>query len=54
MRRIAAIVIPRLACEIEYRDWTRDTLVRQSSFKGLREDKDANTVVREGPDQPEQ
>jgi bifunctional non-homologous end joining protein LigD len=30
---------PRLVCAVEYRDWTHDGLIRQSSFKGLREDK---------------
>ena len=28
-------VEPRLVCEVEYRDWTRDGLIRNSSFKGL-------------------
>jgi bifunctional non-homologous end joining protein LigD len=32
---------PRLVCEIEYRGWTRDGLLRAPSFKGLREDKAA-------------
>ncbi len=38
---------PRLVCNVEYRDWTTEGLIRQSSFKGLREDKPAEEVVLE-------
>jgi bifunctional non-homologous end joining protein LigD len=38
---------PRLVCEVEFSGWTKDGLLRQSSYKGLREDKSPKTVVRE-------
>jgi bifunctional non-homologous end joining protein LigD len=40
---------PRLVCAVEYRDWTDDGLIRQSSFKGLREDKPAQDISLESP-----
>ena len=40
-------VKPQLVAEIEYRGWSSDRLLRQSSFKGLREDKDAKEIVLE-------
>jgi bifunctional non-homologous end joining protein LigD len=47
-------VDPKLVAEVEFSEWTKGGTVRQPSFKGLRDDKDANAVVRESPDQPEQ
>ncbi|HMK79156.1 MAG TPA: DNA ligase D [Xanthobacteraceae bacterium] len=38
---------PQLVCEVEFHDWTTDRLIRQSSFKGLREDKSPDEVVLE-------
>jgi bifunctional non-homologous end joining protein LigD len=43
---------PELVGEIEFRGWSADRLVRQSSFKGLREDRSADEVTLEIP--PEQ
>ncbi len=42
-------VRPELIAEVAFREWTRDGLVRQPSFKGLRQDKDPAGVVREEP-----
>jgi|tagenome__1003787_1003787.scaffolds.fasta_scaffold20940712_2 bifunctional non-homologous end joining protein LigD len=38
---------PTLVIEAEIASWTSDNLVRQASYKGLREDKNANDVVVE-------
>ncbi len=38
---------PRLVCAVEYRDWTHDGLIGQSSFKGLREDKPVQEISLE-------
>jgi bifunctional non-homologous end joining protein LigD len=40
---------PELVAEIEFRGWSADRLVRQSSFKGLREDRSADEVTLEIP-----
>ena len=38
---------PRLICAVEFRDWTLDGLVRQATYKGLREDKAPEEITRE-------
>jgi bifunctional non-homologous end joining protein LigD len=43
-------VRPELVGEVQFSTWTDDGLVRQASFKGLREDKPTAEVLREGPD----
>jgi bifunctional non-homologous end joining protein LigD len=43
-------VRPELVAEVQFSTWTTDNLVRQASFKGLREDKKAAEVRREVAD----
>ncbi|MGB3537478.1 MAG: DNA ligase D [Mesorhizobium sp.] len=43
---------PELVGEIEFRSWTEDRILRHASFQGLREDKPAEEVVQEKPQQP--
>ena len=42
-------VRPELVAEVEFRAWTADGHLRHASFRGLREDKSAQDVVRETP-----
>jgi bifunctional non-homologous end joining protein LigD len=48
-RKGAIWVRPKLVAQVNFATWTADNLVRQASFKGLREDKPAAEVRREEP-----
>jgi bifunctional non-homologous end joining protein LigD len=38
---------PDLVCQVQFRDWSRDGVVRHASFRGLCEDRDPKSVRRE-------
>jgi bifunctional non-homologous end joining protein LigD len=38
---------PQLVAEVEFREWTREGVLRAPSYKGLRDDKPPDVVVRE-------
>jgi bifunctional non-homologous end joining protein LigD len=47
--RGAHYVEPKLVAQVRFAEWTRDGLVRQAAFLGMRTDKSARDVVREIP-----
>lgn len=47
-RKDVVFVKPETVAEIEFRGWTADAHLRHASFRGVREDKAATDVVREG------
>ncbi|MEX3915038.1 DNA ligase D [Paraburkholderia sp. BR10872] len=47
-------VRPELVAEVRFKTWTSAGVVRQASFVGLREDKPAKDIVREGQPTPVQ
>ncbi len=47
--RQVRFVRPERVAEVEFRAWTADWLLRHASFRGIREDKAAEEVVREEP-----
>jgi bifunctional non-homologous end joining protein LigD len=42
-------VKPKLVCEVTFAEWTDDEQMRQTTFLGLRDDKEPKEVVRELP-----
>ncbi len=52
-RKGAVWLDPELVCAVNYAEWTRDGRLRHPSFQGLREDKAARDVRREGQDDQE-
>ncbi|MCM5551673.1 DNA ligase D [Pleomorphomonas sp. NRK KF1] len=48
-RRGVRYVRPELVAEVEFRAWTADGHLRHASFRGLREDKPPQEIVREAP-----
>lgn len=47
--RRVRFVRPELVAEVEFRAWTADGQLRHAAFRGLREDKAAEEIVREKP-----
>jgi len=48
MMRRCTWVNPVFVCQLKFAEWTREAKLRQPVFLGLREDKDARQVTREG------
>ncbi len=51
-RRGVRFADPQLVAEVEFRSWTADRLLRHAAFRGLREDKPAEEIVREDTAKP--
>jgi bifunctional non-homologous end joining protein LigD len=47
-------VTPKLICEVEFAQWTKEQIVRQAAFIALREDKPPIDIVQERPVPPEE
>jgi bifunctional non-homologous end joining protein LigD len=50
--RQAIFAEPELVAEVEFTEWTREGILRHPAYKGLRDDKRAQDVVRELPVDP--
>ncbi|MDS9468865.1 DNA ligase D [Paracoccus sp. MBLB3053] len=50
--RQVIFVRPELVAEVEFRAWTADGNLRHASFRGLREDKKPQEIMRETPAKP--
>lgn len=50
--RAAIFAEPELVAEVSFTEWTEAGTLRHPSYKGLRDDKPADAVVRERPDEP--
>jgi bifunctional non-homologous end joining protein LigD len=46
--RVAHYVTPELVAEVEFGEWTSESILRHPSYLGLRDDKSPTDVVREG------
>lgn len=46
-------VKPRLVCEVEFAEWTKEHVLRQGAFISLRSDKAPSDIVREQPAPPQ-
>jgi bifunctional non-homologous end joining protein LigD len=46
-RRGARFCEPRVVCAVEFSEWTREGTLRQPAYKGLRDDIEPSSVVRE-------
>jgi len=47
-KKDVVFVKPETVAEVEFRGWTADAHIRHASFRGIREDKDPEDIVREG------